>query len=205
MSEITSDRTETLLRQATAGDPQATAKLLERHRSRLRRMIGYRMDSRLVQRFDPSDVVQEAMLAASVKMPEYLQERPVSFYPWLRRIAWERLVDLQRQHLGAQRRSVAREEPPPSEFSDDSLNELADSIVPQPSSPLTVLVREERLSHLREALLRLDEQQREVLVLRYLEGLSLQEVAEVMGTSVASTKMRHMRAIRRLRELLQSP
>ena len=59
--------------------------------------------------------------------------------------------------------------------------------------------------YMREALALLDEQQREVLVLRYLEGLRLNEVAEVMGTSVASTKMRHMRAIRRLREILHSP
>ena len=58
---------------------------------------------------------------------------------------------------------------------------------------------------MREALLQLDEQQREVLVLRYLEGLRLNEVAEVMGTSIAATKMRHMRAIRRLREILESP
>ena len=167
-------------------------------------MVKCRMDSRLVQRFDPSDVVQETLLAASLKLPEYLREQPVAFYPWLRRIAWERMVDLQRQHLGAQRRSVAREEPQPGEFSDNSLDELAKSLAPEAAGPLTVLVREERLAHMREALSRLDEQQREVLVLRYLEGLRLPEVAEVMGTTIASTKMRHMRAIRRLREILKS-
>jgi RNA polymerase sigma-70 factor (ECF subfamily) len=112
---------------------------------------------------------------------------------------------LQRQHLGAQRRSVSREQPPPGVLSDDSMDELARSIVPKSSGPLTVLVRQERLRQMREALLQLDEQQREVLVLRYLEGLRLHEVAEVMEMSIAATKMRHMRAIRRLREILESP
>jgi RNA polymerase sigma-70 factor, ECF subfamily len=85
------------------------------------------------------------------------------------------------------------------------MDELAKSICPKSAGPLTTLVRQERLQHMREALSQLDEQQREVLILRYVEGLRLQDVAEVMGTSVASTKMRHLRAIRRLRELLQSP
>jgi RNA polymerase sigma-70 factor (ECF subfamily) len=114
------------------------------------------------------------------------------------------LVDLQRQHLGALRRSVVREEPLQAEFSDQSLDVLAKTIAPETSGPLSVMVRQERLAQMRSALALLEEQQREVLVLRYLEGLPLQEVAEVMGTTVASTKMRHMRAIRRLREILQT-
>jgi RNA polymerase sigma-70 factor (ECF subfamily) len=205
MSEIAGEPMESLLRRASAGDPGATARLLDGYRSRLKQMVRCRMDSRLVQRFDPSDVVQETLLAASAKMPQYLRAQPVPFYPWLRRLAWERLIDLQRQHLGAQRRSVAREQPPCGELSDESMDELAASICPQSVGPLSALVRQERLDHMRDALSQLDEQQREVLVLRYLEGLRLHEVADVMGTSVASTKMRHMRAIRRLRELLQSP
>ena len=137
MSQIAGDQTESLLIRAAAGDARATARLLEGYRARLRRMVRCRMDSRLVQRFDPSDVVQEALLAASVKLPEYLREQPVPFYPWLRRLAWERLVDLQRQHLGAQRRSVAREQPPQCELSDESVDALARSIAPESAGPLT--------------------------------------------------------------------
>lgn len=204
MREKAEDPTESLLLRAAAGDQRATAGLLENYRPRLRRMVRCRMNPRLSQRFDPSDVVQEALLAASQKLHAYLRERPVPFYPWLRRLAWERLIDLQRQHMGAQQRSVAREEPPPYALSEESMDELARSVVARSAGPLTVLVRQERLRQMHQALVSLDEQDREVLVLRYLEGLRLQEVAEVMGTSVAATKMRHMRAIRRLRAALES-
>jgi RNA polymerase sigma-70 factor (ECF subfamily) len=204
MDEIVEDETRTLLAKAANGDQKATASLLENYRLRLKRMVQARMDNRLTQRFDPSDVVQDALLTASAKLPDYLRERPVPFYPWLRRLAWERLVDLQRQHIGTQRRSVSREQPPYGELSNESMDRLAISIAPRDMGPLSELVRQERLQRVRQALSQLGEQDQEVLVLRYLEGLSLEVVAEVMGTSVAAIKMRHMRAIRRLRDLLPS-
>ncbi len=204
MDDIVEDETQSLLVKAATGDQKATTSLLENYRLRLKRMVQARMDSRLSPRFDPSDVVQETLLAATAKLPDYLRERPVPFYRWLRRLAWERLVDLQRQHLGTQRRSVKREQPPFGELSDESMDCLAMSIAPRDLGPLSELVHQERLQRVRQALGQLEEQDQEVLVLRYLEGLSLEAVAEVMGTSVAATKMRHMRAIRRLRDLLPS-
>jgi RNA polymerase sigma-70 factor, ECF subfamily len=199
-----SDESESLLIRAATGDARAVTRLLENYRVRLRRMVRCRMDARLVQRFDPSDVVQEALLAASIKLPEYLRDRPVPFYPWLRRLAWERLLDLQRQHLGSQRRSVAREEGPRGELSEESVDSLARSLVARSAGPLSILIREERQRRIREALVHLEESQREVLVLRYLEGLRLQEVADVLGTTLAAVKMRHLRAIRQLRDVIQS-
>src|SRR6266446_3301029 len=102
--------TDQLLERAGHGDPSATGQLLERHRDRLRRMVAVRLDRRLAARVDPSDVVQEALAEAAGKLSHYLRERPLPFYPWLRRIAWERLVKLHRRHLYTGMRSVQRED-----------------------------------------------------------------------------------------------
>lgn len=199
-----SEHSKSLIRRAVAGDASAMAALLEPCRSRLKRMVRWRMDARLTQRFDPSDVVQEAMLTATTKLPEYLNEPVVPFYPWLRRIAWERLVDLERRHLIAQRRSVVREEPLQPQVSNDSLDELTRSLSAQSAGPLTSLVFAEHATVVRLALQKLEETHRELLLLRYVEGLAIEEVAAVMGTTVAATKMRQLRAIRRLRDLLST-
>src|SRR5262249_62394620 len=102
--------TELLLAQAAAGDTSARDRLLALHRSRLKRMVAIRMDPRLAARVDPSDVVQDALADAMRKWDRYVREQPLPVYPWLRRLAWERLVKLYRRHVVAQRRSVVREE-----------------------------------------------------------------------------------------------
>src|SRR6516164_5374655 len=103
--------TDALLAQASQGDADAGQRLLARHRDRLKRMVAVRLDRRLLARLDPSDVVQEALAEAARRLPDYLRERPLPFYPWLRQLAADRLVTLHRRHVRAQRRSVRREEP----------------------------------------------------------------------------------------------
>src|SRR5437870_3588834 len=102
--------TEELLRRAGEGDAVARGALLDRHRRRLRQMIACRMDPRLAARLDPSDVVQETLAEADRRLDGYLNERPLPFYPWLRKLAWDRLVEQHRRHLRARRRSVLREQ-----------------------------------------------------------------------------------------------
>src|SRR4051794_10800729 len=92
--------TDHLLDRAAAGDVAARQRLLERHRPRLRRMVALRLDQRLRARVDPSDVVQEALFDADQELSDYLKRRPIPFYPWLRQLAWDRLIDLNRRHIG---------------------------------------------------------------------------------------------------------
>src|SRR5438309_806980 len=86
--------TEELLNRAASGDRLARDQLWGRHRERLRNMVALRLDRRLAARVDPSDVVQEAILEADQLLSAYLEERPLPFYPWLRRLAWKRLMKL---------------------------------------------------------------------------------------------------------------
>src|SRR5580700_2161836 len=96
--------TEALIERAQKGDASAKQLLLANHRDRLRRMVAVHIDRRLAARVDPSDVVQEALAEAARKLPDYLRHRPLPFYPWLRRLAWERLMKLHQRHIVAAKR-----------------------------------------------------------------------------------------------------
>jgi RNA polymerase sigma-70 factor (ECF subfamily) len=195
--------TEELLRRAGRGDRRARGALLQRHRGRLRHMVSLRLDPRLAARVDPSDVVQETLAEADRRLDGYLRERPLPFYAWLRQLAWDRLVEQYRRHVRAGRRSVRREEAEAPGLSDASALELAERLLAQAESPSAALQRQELADRVRAALDRLPEADREVLVLRYLEQLPAREVAGVLGTSEAAAKKRVLRALQRLRDLLQ--
>jgi RNA polymerase sigma-70 factor (ECF subfamily) len=194
--------TEELLRQAANGDRDARERLLARHRDRLRKMIAWRLDRRLAARVDPSDVVQEVLLEANGKLDRYLRERPLPFFPWLRALAAERLVTLHRRHVRARGRSVLREEPGLLHLPDESAAELAARLVTSSTSPPQRALRQEERERVRRALGQLSERDREVLVLRNLEQLSVADTAEVLGISAGAVKVRHLRALERLRALL---
>lgn len=194
--------TEELLRQASRGDAEAREGLLRRHRDRLRKMIAWRLDRRLAPRVDPSDVVQEVLLEASHKLDRYLRDRPLPFFPWLRSLAGEHLATLHRRHVRARKRSILREEPGLLNLPDESAAELAARLATSSTSPTQRALQRELRERIRQALGRLSERDREVLVLRNLEQLSVADTAEVLGISAGAVKVRHLRALERLRALL---
>jgi RNA polymerase sigma-70 factor, ECF subfamily len=191
-----------LLERARLGEAPAREQLLGRYRERLRRMVAARIDPRLAPRLDPSDVVQEALTEAAGGLDEYLRRPPLPFYPWLRHFAWDRLIELHRFHLNAQRRSVSRERPLELPLPDQSAVALVRRLAVGGTSPSHRLVRKELQEKVRGALSALSPHDKEVLVLRYLEGLTTAETASVLGLTVGAVKSRHMRAIVRLRALL---
>jgi RNA polymerase sigma-70 factor (ECF subfamily) len=164
-------------------------------------MVALRLDSRLAARVDASDVVQEALGDAARRLDDYLRDRPIPFYPWLRRFACDRLADAYRRHVRAAHRSVAREEPLP--LSGESVALLAERLLAASGDhPAAGLSREERRTRVRVALDRLPDRDREVLVLRHMEDLSTADTAAVLGVSESAVKVRLLRAVQRLRDLL---
>jgi RNA polymerase sigma-70 factor (ECF subfamily) len=198
---MTTGDTEQLLRRVSGGDDAARDQLLERYRRRLRRMVAVRFDVRLAARVDPSDVVQETLAEAAALLDRYLQERPLPFYPWLRQMAQRRLIELHRRHVLARRRSVTREEAADG-WPDHSAVGLAERLLGRLSTPSAHLHRQERRDRVRAALAALPEKDREVLVLRILEGLPTRDAAAVLGTSEVAVRSRQVRALERLRALL---
>jgi RNA polymerase sigma-70 factor (ECF subfamily) len=144
--------TDWLVEQARTGDIEARGRLFERHRPRLRQMIGLRLDPRLAKRIDPSDVVQEALAAAYPRLDDYLQDRPLPFYPWLRQFAWDCLLQLHRQHIAAHRRSMTREEAWQPGLSSESLMLLSQRLLAPGTSVSAALLRKELHDRLQAAL-----------------------------------------------------
>jgi RNA polymerase sigma-70 factor (ECF subfamily) len=194
--------TDQLVQLAAKGDAAAAERLLARHRTRLHRMVSSRLDRSLSARIDPSDVVQEAFAEAFQKLPEYLRTRPLSFYPWLRTIAWQRLVKLRRTHIGASRRSVRREQMPALPLAESSALMMADQFLAKGTDPGRRMVREELHMRVQSALKRMKTEDRELLSMRYLEQMSLKEISESLAISTAAAKMRQARALERLERLL---
>jgi RNA polymerase sigma-70 factor (ECF subfamily) len=195
----TAPDTEQLLDRAAGGDEAARELLLERHRQKLKRMVAVRLDRRLAARLDPSDVVQEALADAARRLDAYLRERPMPYYPWLRRLAWDRIDKAHRRHT-ARRRSVEREEL--AALPDSSALQLAERLLARDVDPARAALRKEKRQRVRALLGHLGDADREVLVLRFLERLSTAEAATVLGISPGAVRLRLMRALERLRHLL---
>ena len=192
-----------LLDRAAQGEVTAIEQLLAKYRSRLKRMVSTRLDQRVMRRVDPSDVVQDALTEAAKKLPVYLADQAIEFYPWLRQIAWEQVIAQHRRHLRAQARSVNREQAYEARWPDDSVMALANQLSTGGTSPSGRTMRKEQGTQLRELLNRLKPIDREVLALRYLEQLSTKETAEVLGLTERGVKTRQRRAIERLTVLLK--
>jgi RNA polymerase sigma-70 factor (ECF subfamily) len=165
-------------------------------------MVSVRMDRRLTARLDPSDVVQEALADAAVDLPDYLRTRPMAFYPWLRQLAWDRLLRVHRHHIGAERRNVDRERADFLPLPDESAMNLANRLVSPGTSPSGNMIRQELRERVRATLDRLAPRDREVLVLRYVEMLTNTEIADVLAITKGAVKVRHFRALERFRGLL---
>jgi RNA polymerase sigma-70 factor (ECF subfamily) len=193
-----SAETERLLDRIRAGEKPAVDRLFDRHRPYLRRLIELRLDPKLRPRVDPSDVVQEAQIEAHRRLQAYLRQPAFPFRLWLRQIAYDRLLMTRRFHVEAGRRAIARDLPLP----DRSSMLLAREFLAAGQSPSQQLLQREFVRRVREAIGRLPDGDREVLILRKLEGLSNQETAQLLDIDPATASRRFGRAVLRLRDIL---
>lgn len=200
------EKTEQLILDAKGGDSDARDKLLERHRDSLRRMVEMRLDRKIRRRVDASDVVQDVLVEANRRLADYLANPAMPFHLWLRHLAHDRIIDAHRRHRGSQKRSVDMEQnlSPAVNIDQSSLNIVA-QICDQELTPAAAATMNELQARFEQAIAQLEEQDREVVVMRHFEQLSNQEVAAALGLSAAAASMRYLRALRRLRTLLGEP
>jgi len=197
------EQTQTLLANAKRGDEAAVGALLERHRESLRRLVRLRLDRRLAARVDASDVVQDVLLEASGRLADYLRDPAMPFHLWLRSMARDRIIDMHRRHRAAEKRSVEKERPLHAHFGDRSSMELAGALKDPELTPAAATLKKELEARFLAALDELSEDDRDILLMRHFEGLGNGEAAEALGLSPAAAGMRHLRALRRLREILE--
>ncbi|MDM8007353.1 MAG: sigma-70 family RNA polymerase sigma factor [Phycisphaerae bacterium] len=197
--ETTSSR----IARVRAGDTQALVAAFDEYRLRLAKIAFFRLDQRLAGRLDPDDVLQEAYISAAQRCAHVEGDTESALFIWLRLIVVQTLVDMHRRHLGAQMRDAGREIPlhqrSPSESTCLSMTRyLAASV----TSPSLAMRRSEFSEQLHHALDRMDPLDREVLALRHFEELTNQEIAEVLGIQQKAASIRYVRALRRLKAIL---
>jgi RNA polymerase sigma-70 factor (ECF subfamily) len=197
-NESQSAQRQRLLEDFAAGNKPALDALLASYRDELREYIQLRLDPRLAQRLDASDVVQEVQITVIQRMDDYLTRRPMSFPLWLRRTALDRLSDLRRHHH-RRRRSVKAEADLPSRTS----LALARSIIDPGSSPSLNLAADELATELNRALSELPEADREILVMRQLERLPFKDIALILDIDASTAGKRFARALLKLEEVLR--
>ena len=197
------EQTQSLLARRKEGDQTAWNALLLRHRSAVQRLVYMRLDNRIRQRVGVSDVVQDVMIEANRRIDRYLQNPGIDFHLWLRQIAKDRIIDAHRRHRTTAKRSVDRER---RLFQGGGANHstmnLENQLRDDDLTPAALATRHEMASRMEEALLKLNELDRDIIIMRHYEQLTNDEISKALDLKPAAASMRYLRALRKLRNQL---
>ncbi|MEW6180561.1 MAG: sigma-70 family RNA polymerase sigma factor [Chloroflexota bacterium] len=166
-----------LLKRASSGDKDAYGMLYERYLVPVYRFCYFRVGNEL----DAEDLTEMIFLKAWENLPK---KQVQSFRAWLYRIAHNQVVDYFRTRKNAD--------------SMEPLEMMADGH----SHPEQLLENREDGRVLAQAIARLDEQDQDVLVCRFISQLSHAETAEVLGVSEGHVRVLQFRALKKLQALL---
>ena len=156
------------------------------------------MNPLLSSRLSIDDVLQEAYLAAARRPLFFTQEPEVPLYFKFRKITLQTLCDLEREHIKSEKRSALKELA--GEPSEQALEVLPGEV----RSPKTVLERKERNALIRQVIEALPATDRQILILRNFDVMSNSECAAILGIDQKAASIRYVRALKRLRDRLQS-
>lgn len=191
-----------LLARARAGDEQAANDLFARCRNYLAVVARAQVESWLRAKADASDIVQETLVEANRDFRHFRGATEAEWLAWLRQILSRNAADFVRRYRGTDKRQQRLEVPlaPPPDHSS-----LAAGLEPRDNgeTPTQEIMRLEREIQVADAIMRLEPDHQEVVVLRNLERLPFEEVAQRMNRSRPATQMLWMRAVRRLQEELK--
>ena len=163
-----------------AGDKQAFNLLVARYQYKIQNLV-----ARLIR--DPAeqeDVAQEAFIKAYRAIGNFRGDS--TFYTWLYRIA----VNTAKNHLvGASRRPSAQD----VSLEDSIMMSQAEGLV-EMNSPEAILQNDELVNTIRQAIAELPDELKEAIMLREYDGLSYEDIAEIMGCPIGTVRSRIFRA-----------
>lgn len=199
-----SPQTEQLIANAKAGDHSAVNQLMDRHRNSLNHLVRMRLDKKVQNRVDVSDVVQDVLVEANRRLQRYLETPVMPFHLWLRQIAKDRIIDAHRRHRVSAKRSVDREQQlfAPGGHDQSSI-QLASLLGDSNITPAAAALQKELAKKIEHSISQLEERDSEIIIMRHYEHLTNQEISKILNLSEPAASMRYLRAIRRLRELMQ--
>jgi RNA polymerase sigma-70 factor (ECF subfamily) len=197
VTEPSQDAPEELIREARTGD-EAFGRLLARYANYLTILARVEIGRRLQGKLDPADLVQDVFLEAHRHFPTFRGTTEPEFAAWLREILAAVLANTLRRYFGTQARDPRLEQELRLGV-DQSSCMLAGQLASPGTSPSEAASRREQAVIFADAIGRLPDDYREVIVLRHLEALAFAEVANRMGRSVDSVEKLWLRALARLR------
>jgi RNA polymerase sigma-70 factor (ECF subfamily) len=184
------------VRRAIGGDAQSLAWMVARLSPLLLAQASYRLGATLRRMIDPEDLVNDAWLVALRKLPE-LSVRDGHHTPVLLRFLSTTLLyrinNLVKRHLRGEAVTMAAVA---------GQTDPLDRVAAENTGVVTRVVREELRSEVTRCMTELDEQDREILLLRGIEQQPTATVALVLGISPGAVSMRYSRALERLRQSL---
>ena len=175
---------------------------LARFRPWLSLIARMQVDSRLQGKFDTSDVVQQTLMEAWRSASKFRGSTEAERIAWLRKILAHVLAHEVRQYRGTHKRDLGREMSIERSLAKSS-RQLNAVLASATTSPSQQAVQREQQVVLADMLQELSAEYREVIILRNLEGLSHNEVAQRMGRTVGAVRMLWVRALQELRQLAQ--
>lgn len=190
-----------LLDRARGGDGHNVGELLQHYRNYLMLLATTQITRRLQPRLSPSDIVQETMLRAHRYFPSFRGQTERELLAWLRQILVTSLARFVERHMLAAKRDIRREVSL-ERFGasvDESSTQLASMLQAEGRSPSAEVQHHEDVVVLADLLAQLPEQYRQVLILRNIQSLPFEEVAERLDRSLGATRMLWLRAIEKLR------
>jgi RNA polymerase sigma-70 factor (ECF subfamily) len=193
--------TQELLNRARAGDDPARGQLLESYSRYLTLLARVQTGRRIQNKVDPTDIVQETFLEANRQFPNFRGTSEAELLAWLRTILAGQIALTFRRYLGTKGRDVKLERDLADQI-DQSSAAMDRGLVASTSSPSHRAARREQAVLLADALGKLPDDYREVIILRHLEQLPFAEVALRMGRSEDSVQKLWVRSLAKLKQSL---
>lgn len=186
-----------LLQAARLGDTDALGQLLQWYANYLTLLASTQMDRRLQRRLNPSDIVQEAMLAAHRDFGDFRGQSQGELLCWLRQILIHSLHRAFAANVKVAKRDVRREVSidAVARGLERSASNLAAILPANDASPSAPMQARERSVELANQLSGLHAPYRDVIVFRVLQGLSFDEIAHRMDRSGGAVRMLWLRAL----------
>ncbi|QDV23334.1 sigma-70 family RNA polymerase sigma factor [Aureliella helgolandensis] len=194
-----------LLAEARSGNTVALGQLLQWYINYLTVLASTGLDRRLQRRVSPSDLVQEAMLAAHRDFGDFRGQSQGELLCWLRQILVNTLHRAVARHVKAGKRDIRREVSidQVTKQLEESTCTLAKLLPAHGDSPSAAIRAREDAVDLANQLSGLRPQYRDVIIFRVLQGLSFEEIGKRMERSPGATRMLWLRALQAFKPQLE--
>ena len=181
--------------------PDELGAFIEAHRRQLLAYADRNIGPALRSRIEPEDIVQEVIVSALASLDQFKVPGRDPFR-LLCQLAEQRIIDSHRHHVGAKKRSAAREVSMDAPVAGGDGFGFINMLIASITSPSQAFSRDQKEFQLQQAIAELNDEQREILRLRFVEGLPTKEIAERLRKTDGSIRVMLTRTVAHLQEIL---